>query len=597
VSHDQVQKSATLAALNVNAQPARWRGALAAAEQELRRALEHGVQPGELAREISEYRAALEAAAAGVATRDSRALANEAVAAVDNDWVFTDPKLELELFNAAVEGYGAEAATAAIRSSFAGQGPLVFLSAGSAPEGGAAGVLEAFNQSRAMPVKPPPAEKQVAFDYAFGTPGAITARRTVESLGVHMATFANGVKLTVKQTPFEQGRIRAAVRVEGGYRTLGPVKPGLNWALPFAVAEAGVGKLDREDLDRATTGRVVGLDIDLDDDAFTYQGATRPADLDLQLGVLAAHVVDPGWRGEGLARLQDFAQTQFQQLSSSPGRVFGRDGPALLRAGDARWQFPTLDQARALTMADVKAALAPGLARAPIEVILVGDVTPAAAEEAVARTFGALPARARQAPGLSRNVVFPKAAGETMRLAHAGRADQALAFVAFDAADLRVARLARAERFVSEMMQLRLTEEVREKLGASYSPNTVHAASRVFQDYGYVAASAEVEPAQIDPIFALIEVVAADLREGRFDDDLVARARAPLVEQVRTAEKSNSYWLGALERLHDDAGLAAAIETRAKDFETLTREELVAAARRVFAPGAPRLKAAVIPAQ
>jgi zinc protease len=217
------------------------------------------------------------------------------------------------------------------------------------------------------------------------------------------------------------------------------------------------------------------------------------------------------------------------------------------------------------------------------------------AQAAVARTLGALPPRAATAPVKPANVRFAPPA-KIATLTHAGRADQAVTYVAFAGRDFSDPRQARAQRFAAELMQLRLTEEVRERLGASYSPTASDVASRVFPGFGYVSASAETPPAQTQAIFDLMESIGAELAAGRFDEDLMARARAPLVDQAITAEKTNGYWLGALERLQDDTAAAAATASRVSDYRTLSRAEVETAAKALFAPGVQRLKVTVTPA-
>src|SRR4051794_12270027 len=82
------------------AQPGKWQLALAAVEQEQRRALDRGFSQAELDREVSEARAALTAAANGAATRPTPALAQTLVAHADDKKVFTSPADNLALFEA-----------------------------------------------------------------------------------------------------------------------------------------------------------------------------------------------------------------------------------------------------------------------------------------------------------------------------------------------------------------------------------------------------------------------------------------------------------------------------------------------------------------
>ena len=124
---------------------------------------------------------------------------------------------------------------------------------------------------------------------------------------------------------------------------------------------------------------------------------TRPDDLAVEMQVLAASMTDPGWRPTGWNRLRALSGTIHDQLASTPSGVFSRDAGILLHDGDRRWATPTREEMAASSIADARAVLDGPLARAPIEVIIVGDVDVEEAIRQTAATFGALPPRGRVA--------------------------------------------------------------------------------------------------------------------------------------------------------------------------------------------------------
>lgn len=585
VYRTDLEKTATLAGLSVSTQPGGWEKGLSAAEQTLRQAVQFGVQQAEIDREIRETEAALVSAVTGADTRDTRSLASALAQAFDERLVFTHPKDDLALFQEAVKGFDAATASALLKESVAGQGPLLFLATPQPVE--PAALAAAYDRSAATPVVAPAAAVAADWPYAqFGAPGAVVTRTRDAAIETDFLTFANGVRLTIKRTPFEKGAIGVTVRFAGGLLAVPQAPKGLAWAAPFAFPEGGLGKLDREGLDLATVGKVLGAGFGFDEDAIALSGSTRAEDMALQLQVLAAYAADPGWRGEGLARLQTAAENQFASIEANPGRVLGRDAPAILRSGDGRFSFPTLADARALKMDDIRAVVAPLLASAPIEITIVGDVEPKDAEAAVAATFGALPPRAKAwTPPKGADVVrFPASRPAPIALTHRGRADQAVGYVAFKSFDARDTRKVRAQRLARQLMRLRLTEEVRERLGASYSPSAGDFASDAFPDFGFFSATAETPPAQVPEFFRIVDEIAAELRAGEFDDDLIARAREPLVDQAQTSERTNDYWLAVLSDAQTNPRTVPAIKSRIADLQSISKAEIVAVANEVLQP-------------
>jgi zinc protease len=582
VSRAEVEHSATLAVLDVSNRPGQWKTAMSAAEQALRQALRYGVTQVEVDREVADLGAAYEAAAAGAATRDTRSLANAIPSAFEAGEVFQAPSAQLALFRAATTRLSATQVTAALRAVFRGQGPLVFVSSPEPVDGGDAAVLAAYRASAATAVMRPAAETETPFAYTnFGTPGVVAERSRNAEFDVDLIRFANGVRLTLKKTPFEEKRIAVTVRLAGGMATAGDGPAGLSILAPFVMGEAGVGKMTTEELERATAGRILGAGFGFGEDEFTFSGRTRPEDLTLQMQLLAAFVTDPAFRGDGLARIQAAAENFVRQYGTAPDRVLDRDAGAILRRGDTRWTFPTLEQVKALDMAAFRAAIGPALAQRPIEISIVGDFDADAAIKAVAETFGALPAR-QDAPVAVRNVSFPAGARAPLRLTHEGRADQAGAFIAWPAVDFSDARKARATRLARLILENRLVEEYREKLAATYSPQTDEELSQTFPGYGYIAATVETPPADIDRFFRTVEEITAELRDGRFDDDVIERARRPNVDALKTSERGNGYWVAVLADAQSNPRRFPLMRTRITDMETVTRAEIIAAARATF---------------
>src|SRR3546814_17081260 len=103
-----------------------------------------------------------------------------------------------------------------------------------------------------------------------------------------MINFSNGVKLSLFANSAEKEKIRVNVRFGHGYQAFSPGKPVPSWAGNYALMASGVGELGQDELDRLTTGRRIGMQFKLDDDAFEMNAVTRDADLADPLHLLDA---------------------------------------------------------------------------------------------------------------------------------------------------------------------------------------------------------------------------------------------------------------------------------------------------------------------
>jgi zinc protease len=561
---------------------AQWKQALAAAEAEVRRAVQYGVRPDELAREITEDEAELKNEVAGASTRLTPNLADELAGSLSDRDVVISPAEELALFDDTTKGLTAQQVSAALKEAFQGGGPLVFMSTPTAVDGGVAAIRTAFTAAGAAPVTAPTAPTQVDWPYTnFGTPGKVVDRKDVTDLDAVMVRFDNGVRLTIKPTKFQRDQVLVRVRFGDGRLGEAPDKQAMSWA-ESAFVEGGLAKITADDAERALAGQVYSVAAGIQPSAFTLGGQTRSDDLETQMQVLAAYVADPGWRPEAFQRLQGYAPALEAQLAATDSGIMSRDLEGLLRRGDRRWTFPSSAEIAAESEAQLRAEMGPSLASGPIEVTIVGDITVEKAIAAAAGTFGALPKRPdppAPSPPVN-NTLFPAPVATPVLETHAGRADQGIAYIAWPTDDYFTnIRSSLANSMLARVLQLRLIDVLRLQQGVTYSPSAGEASSTVFPRYGYISAQMEAPPEKLDGFFVDVAGIAANLRSTTVTADELERAKKPAIDALEKARATNQYWLDGLAGAQADPRLLVALRSVEPDLEGVSAADIQHAAQ------------------
>ena len=575
--------SLDIASVSASFNPGGWQPALERIEQEQRRLVQYGVSDVELQREITEYRTALENAVAGAATRRTPALANGIVGAVNGRSVFNSPQTDLDLFNASVNGLTAAQVNTSLQTVFTGGGPLALVITPVEIEGGEAAVTAALEASRTVPVSAPAAQAALEWPYAqFGTPGVVAQRREIAEIGATVVTFANGVRLTVKPTEFRDEQILVNVHTGIGEQGLPTDRSTPQALAPFFVAPGGLGRLTFDELNRVLNGHVYSAGFSVNTDSYSFSGGTRPADLGLQLQVLTAYLTDPGLRPAPFEQIKGlFPQIVAQQMAT-PGGAFQVQASGLLASGDKREAFPSAEEVASWTIEDARAGITGGLSTGPIDVVVVGDVTVEDAIAAVAPTLGALPRRgpdARPAAGAT-ELRFPAPTAEPVRLTHNGPAEQTLAYVAWPTTDAVNDRTeARRVSIMTEVLKLRVLEEIRERQALAYSPGTGSSASDTYAGYGSVSIRAEIAADKVEAFYAAIDAIIASLRDAPPTEDELNRARLPVIEALRRSQAGNEYWLAQLSDVAERPGDVEQTLTHISDLEAITPADIQALAR------------------
>ena len=567
--------------LGATAQPNRWREAMSALEAEQRRAVQYGVRQDELDREIATLRASLVAAAAGEATQRTPVLANQLLNTLGDAEVITSPSQNLAFFDELVKGLTAERVNSVLKSAFVGSGPLIVIAAPSNIDGGEPAILKAYDELKSQPVTPPAAPGVSLWPYSsFGPSGKVVEQKDVTDLDAVFVRFENGVRLTVKPTKFRDDQIVVKVRAGHGLLDMPSDAQSPLWSAS-AFIEGGLKQISASDMERVLTGKIWNASLGVEDDAFSLSGRTRPEDLATELQVLAAYAAEPGWRPEAFNRVKTAYGTIHDQLESTTGGVLSRDLGGLMHGGDKRWTFPSREQIANASLEQLKATVANPLAQGDLEIVIVGDTTVDKAITAVADTFGALPKRPGEPPLAGADKApFPAPSAEPVIRTHKGRPDQAALFMVWRTDDL-FSNLQRSRdvSILSQVMQLRLIDELREKQGATYSPNASATANVTFKNWGYLAVSLEVPPEKLDSVVASIRKIAADLRDKPVSADELERAKKPRIDQIEKARVTNEYWVGALSGAQEDPRLLDATRSVLAGLSHVTPADVQKAAR------------------
>ncbi|MBI5689804.1 MAG: insulinase family protein [Verrucomicrobia bacterium] len=592
--------------IDLTCKPDQWAAALAVGEQELRRALEHGFLDSELREARANQLNALERAVRGAATRRSSSLAGELAQGVLDERVFTTPADELALYRPALEKITTADCVAALREAFTGNGRYVMVSGNARPPDGAGSeaaaraVVAAYAAAQKVPVTPPAAEAEARWAYTdFGPTGQVAKRVHVPDLDVTLVTFANGVRLNLKKTDFEAGRIQLGVRVGGGSMTAPPGQRGLAMLAGSTFSAGGLGKHSTDDLRRLLAGRNAGVSFGIDTDAFVFSaggggggrggrggrgggggGGTTREDLLLTLQLVAAYLTDPGYRPEALRLTRTGIEQMYTGFAHTPNGPLSMEIANLIAGGDPRFGVPAKETLLARNLDEVRAWLAPQFARGAIEIAMTGDLDPDAAIDAVARTLAALPSREpRPAWTELRRVAFP-AQPFTRDFVISSEIPKGLVALYWPTADAQDVRRARRLTMLASVFSDRLRVKIREEMGGTYSPRASSFASDTYTGYGYLTTSIDVDPAMAEKVREAVVGIADDLAKNGVTAEELERARLPARTAVKESLRTNGYWLGSvLARAQEKPEVLDWARTRTADMEAITAEELGALAR------------------
>lgn len=522
-----------------------WQGALATAEQELRRALEHGFTQAEVEEQLVNLNAELKNAADQQVTRRSSALAEELIRSSVNKSVVITPATALAIFETLRPALTAENVSAAFRKNWAGGPNSLFVTTAAPIENDKSTIREVLTASQQVAVEAPVDVEAKPFAYTdFGAEGKVVADSIIEDLGIRTITFENGVRLNLKTTDFSAGKINYSVKIGQGLSAIPESAGGLAYYMENVFPVGGLGEHSVEELQKLVAGKQVNLSLNAEQDAFTAAGSTPTNDVAFQFQLLTALITDPGYRPEADAIWQNALPTINTQNKATPIAVLQSEFRRILAGGDTRIGRGNAEELGAMNMGLVRNLISDQLNHGAIDIAIVGEIDQQAAIDIVAKTFGALPKREPEKVDVANIKPLPSPEEKVFTLTHNGQADQGVALAVWPTDDDADHKDDVTRDLLAASMGILLTDVVREELGATYSTQAFSRSSSLYPDDGFMAALAIADPAKAEEIYAATRAIASRMRERPISEEVFTRSREPLLEQLEKLDGSNAAWAG-----------------------------------------------------
>ncbi len=276
--------------------------------------------------------------------------------------------------------------------------------------------------------------------------------------------------------------------------------------------------------------------------------------------------------------------------------MLNRDLEYLVTGRDPRFATPDPAALKGVTPEGFREVWEPLLKQGPIEVLVFGEFDKAAIVEQLRLTFGALePREPIPAEVAARVPNFAATFEKPAVVRHRGDANQAAAVVAWPSGGgVASLRESRQLEILTQLFNNRLLEALRERAGASYSPQVFSKWPEDLPSGGRITALAQLEPEFVPVFFAEADRIAKDLAANPPTADELARVTEPLAQLIRRASTGNQFWLYNLEGATTDPQRVALLRTLLADYSQTRPEVMQFLADRYFGQGVP-FRLAILP--
>ncbi len=424
-------------------------------------------------------------------------------------------------------------------------------------------------------------------------PARITATRRYDAINVTRWTLANGARVWLKPTDFQNDQVLFSAVSPGGL-SLASDREYVQAATAIQIiTQSGVGDFDANQLRKQLAGKVVGVTPGIGAVSEGLSGSASPRDLETLFQLVYLYFTRPRADAEPFAALQTRLREAARNRLNDPAAVFSDELERVMYGNHPRHQPLTLEWIAGMDRHKSLRFYRRRFANAgDFDFVFVGNFTPDQLRPFVERYLATLPdAGRREKPRFHGDI--PARGHVTLEVFKGVEPRATVRLLLTGDAPWRYEELLPLRAAV-EVLRIRLRETLREEQGGVYGVGVSGALQRWPRNAFASRVAFGCDPARAD---ALIQTALDEIHrlqtEGPRAEDL-AKVKEIQRRGFEKGRKENPFWLANLEfRVRNGLDPEGILNYPAR-VDALTAGQVRAAAKRYFA-GTNRLTARLEP--
>lgn len=414
-------------------------------------------------------------------------------------------------------------------------------------------------------------------------PGKIVSRTINNVLGTTELTLSNGVKVTLKPTDFKNDQILMGANRAGGknYYDLAD-KYNAEYATSI-VSAMGVGNFSPTELRKVLAGKSVSVSPFFSAVSEGFRGNAGVKDIESLFQLVYLYATAPR---KDTALYHSFVQknkSQFAMLSANPQtafidtmyRVMYNNNPLAPVAVPKTEYYDKLQLDRSFAIYKERFGDAKGM-----NFVFVGSFTEQQITPLIEKYLASLPS-GNIMSAIIDNKVRPVAGKQTLNVSK-GKEDKSLILAFYSGETPYSEDLGLKLQALSEVLNIRIIEELREKVQGIYGGGTFAGLEKLpYANYSFVL-QLPCGPEKVDTLLKAIHNEFAGISKNGPADSYLDKVKKQWKEKYRTAIKENGTWLSQLLQYKLQGGDPERFLNYEKYVDRLTVKDVQQAAKLVL---------------
>jgi zinc protease len=424
-------------------------------------------------------------------------------------------------------------------------------------------------------------EKTVAASLMTTLPksGKIVSKSINTALGTTELKLSNGITVSLKQTDFKADQIILTGSRYGGIGGYGLSDKYSAENTSAMVAAMGVGEFSPIDMRKVLAGKAASASSYISQTEEGFRGSSGKKDLETMFQLVYLNATAPRRDSSLFKSTIQRNKAQYTMMGANPQFAFidttvsvlYKNNPLAQTAVPKAEHFDKIDMDRALAIYKERFSDLSGM-----HFIIVGSFTDAEIIPLIETYVASLPASGKKTNYVD-NKVRPMVGNKTFTF-EKGKDDKSLILAIYNGEAPYSVEQSRKIAMLSEIMNIKIIEEMREKIQGIYGGGTSGSMEKVpYPKYGFVL-QLPCGPEKVDTLLKAFYHELNDLATKGPEQKYLDKVKKQWMEGYKTDIKTNEFWLSKLQQINKGESTTAQFLNWEKQVNSITPADVRSAA-------------------
>jgi zinc protease len=445
-----------------------------------------------------------------------------------------------------------------------------------------AGLINAFEKAKLQKIDAY-VEKKLSTKLldVMPTPGKVISSESNTDLDSKTLTLSNGIKVIYKKTNFKNDEILFRGSQWGGQTNLTDeeIKVSKYYNL---VGGLGLAKNKAADMSKILTGVNANANIAIGPNQLSMFGNASTNDFEKLLQILYLKLTNVNFDNEDFEGLKSNFSSQIGGMLKNPSFKFGDTLNQFRFNYHARVAgFPLANELNEIQIDALKnlhQKITNNLNGTVL--VFVGNIDDAIFNDLIEKYIAAIPTQSKPV-NLNKEMLLKPIKGKnafTFKLGKENKSEISHSY--YGTVDEITDMDNLAFGLMSEILQMKANEKLREEMGSTYSPSVRGFILRSPINTFNLTLAVSALPENVDKIVSAYDGLISNIINGTLSDEDLAKGKAQRLKVVETQRQTNNYWSLVLEQQFMYGFDAKNITEFAKRIEAVTKDDITNVAKK-----------------